>query len=168
MQKTDRYAYRPDGNFYIQVQCPGCEMLFDVHALANCANGANRYCRSCEQLRRVADEIFVSGGKFTPYFTDAGITHGDIETYPEDWDAMVASLGPGTRTGVGARQTSGHSKNAAGLYVDAPTSGPTSLAERMDAERRNLERLGRQVAFWLGTTLIVVLSCAAGWWLGWR
>lgn len=69
-----------------------------------------------ESRTGIADEIFVA------------ITHGDIETYPEDWDAMVASLGP----------------------------------ERMDAERRHLERLGRKVAFWAIFGLAVTIL---SWWI---
>lgn len=41
-------------------------------------------------------------------------------------------------------------------------TAPSSLAERMDAERRNLERVGRKVAFWaiFGLT-VTILS----WWI---
>lgn len=97
-----------------------------------------------------------------------------------DWDAICRSCGREV-----SPQGEGTAENWGGsIFATIPQAEPllghdgrpavprnissTELAERMDAERRNLERLGRKVAFWLGTTLIVMLSCAAGWWIGWR
>lgn len=69
----------------------------------------------------------------------------------EDWDAMVASLGPmplqvsgrveRRYMGVVTGQSLTEPLNASLAHV-----GPSESA--MDAERRNLERLGRKVAFW--------------------
>ena len=100
-----------------------------------------------ESHTRIADEIFVADGRIIPYFTDAGITHGDIETYPEDWDAITRALGA-------------EPEGAAGANSLPPDSAAPSRFD-MEAERLRLERLGRQIAFYLGTSLLVVILATA-------
>lgn len=133
-----------------------------------------------ESHTRIADEIFVAAGRFIPYFTDAGITHGDIETYPEDWDAITRALGAEPEGATGANSLppgSSAPSRFASLGSYSVSRGQASLRERaqadspclsqgpsrfdMEDERLRLERLGRQIAFYLGTSLLVVIFAAA-------
>lgn len=105
----------------------------------------------------------------------------------EDWDAIVASLGPESRGAASERckpEINAHvgaDKQSKGGSL-GPTyrsclcgekSGPsrfdrlpdvkklmTNMAN-MENERLRLERLGRQIAFYLGTSLLVVILATA-------